>query len=272
LIRGKERISEIYSTLSVHQKLYISTCIVTLTGMFLIFAGGMPFAAVYFSFMLAFYAYVATYDVLRWYKAVSENLVGKAAIGVVFAAASNFAYSLAGQQIADVVHVVPTNFPRTTLFIAIATIPFIMVFIAGMVALVAILMPIVFMVPLFLEGSFQRVVEWLLAGTIRKSTARYVAVTFLFQIIFYGAIGGFVYSMGKRNIPWYAEKMSHATAWLIYNFDMYNGRECKLVGASKLAPLGDAKFLIAHQSPGGDFVFDSPVKCDDLPAPQEVKK
>lgn len=272
LVRCKERISEIYSSLAIHQKLYVNSCIVTSSGLLLIFAGGKPLAAVYLALMLTFYAYVVVYDVLRWYKAIYNNLIGKAVIGLAFTAASNFAYSVAGQQIADTIHVAPTNFSRTALFIAIATIPFIMIVIAGIVATVTMVMPLLSVLPLMLGGTMRRAIEWLVAGTIQKSTVRHMFITCVFQMVFYGVMAGLAYKSGRENVSWYDKKISHATSWLIYNFDMYNGQECNLKEGSKLAPLGDAKFLIAHKSTEGAIVFDSPVKCDDLPAQPAIKE
>ncbi|WP_175892914.1 hypothetical protein [Burkholderia cepacia] len=272
LIRCREKIADEYGGLAAHQKLYVNCCIVTLAGAYLIFMIGKPFGVVYLGLMFAFYLYVVIYDGMRWYKAVSDNLVGKAAIGVSFFASSNFAYSLAGQQIADIVHVTPTNFPRTIVFIAIATIPFIMVIIAGVVALFVAVMPVFFAFPLMLGGSGRRALEWLLAGTIKRSTANYVIATFLFQVMFYGVMAWSVYTTGREKVAWYGEKMSSATSWLIYNLDMYNGRECKVKKGVKIAPLGDAKFLVAHKSSEGEIIFDNPVKCDDLPALPAIKE
>ncbi|VWB83686.1 hypothetical protein [Burkholderia lata] len=272
LIRCREKIVGEYGGLAVHQKLYVNCCIVTLAGTYLIFMVGKPFEVVYIGLMIAFYVYVIIYDGMRWYRAISDNLVGKAVIGVSFFASSNFAYSLAGQQIADIVHVTPTNFPRTIVFIAIATIPFIMVIIAGVVALFIAIMPVFFAFPLMLGGSSRRALEWLLAGTIKKTTANYVIATFLFQVMFYGVMAWSAYTTGRERVVWYGEKMSSATSWLIYNFDMYNGRECKIKMGAKIAPLGDAKFLVAHKSSEGEIIFDNPVKCDDLPAQPAIKE
>jgi hypothetical protein len=261
------KIVEAYASLEIEQKLYANAVLVTLAGLLILFAGGGPFVKMYFIILLAFYGYVVIYDVLRWYKAISDQLVGKAVIGITFAAASNFAYSLAGQKVAEVAHVTPTNFTHTVLFIAISTIPVLMIFSGGVIFSVGILMSSAIMLPFMFGNALHRVVEWLLAGTFKKSTLRFALITRLFQIFFYSTIGLAIFKWGERGMPWYDVEMSKATSWLIYNFDMYEGRECKVGADYKIAALGDAKFLIAKKSTSGVVSFEGPVKCDDLPAP-----
>jgi hypothetical protein len=49
----------------------------------------------------------------------------------------------------------------------------------------------------------------------------------------------------------------------VLKLDMYYGSECKLRAGAKLAPLGDAKFLVAKKKPSGVLTFLPPMKCDD---------
>jgi hypothetical protein len=81
--------------------------------------------------VLLFFGFIALHDVLRWYRALSENPFGKAAIAIGFAIASNLAYALANQLVSQVVHVTPTNFLRTTLFIAVLMMPVLMTLAGG---------------------------------------------------------------------------------------------------------------------------------------------
>lgn len=46
----------------------------------------------------------------------------------------------------------------------------------------------------------------------------------------------------------------------VLELDMYYGSECKFPAGAKLAPLGDAKFLV---EPSGVLTFLPPMKCDD---------
>ncbi|MFM0047503.1 hypothetical protein [Paraburkholderia sediminicola] len=260
------KIAEIYRLLATFQKLYVNACIVSAACFLTGWMGGQPFLRLSIMMVLAFWGAVVVYDVLRWYKVLSGHLVGKAVIGIAFVAASNLAYSLAGQQIASVVHVAPTNFTHTILFIALATIPVLLIFAGGMAFFACLFMSALVMLPVMLGKHVHHAVEWLLAGTLPKSDLQYAMVTRMFQVVFYGVVGSLLFTQGQRGMPWYDKEISHAATWLVFNFDMFEGAECKLGEGYKLAPLGDAKFLIAKRSPAGEINFEHPVKCDDLPA------
>lgn len=259
------KLVETYKGLSTEQKLYVNACILTLSSALLLLAGGKPFLLAYIVLLTIFFGYIALHDVLRWYKALSENLLGKAIIGITFAAATNLAYSLAGQAVAQIVHVTPTNFVRTTLFIAILMIPVLMIFAGGIVFVIGIFMSSVVMLPSLLANFGPRLKGWLFAGTLAESTIRFKFATRFFQIVFYSTIGYTIYITGQNSLTWYESKISYLAPQLIYNFDMYDGHECKIGPQYKLAPLGDAKFLLAQKLPSGNINFKPPVKCDDLP-------
>lgn len=259
------KIAETYRSLATSQKLYVNACIFSGACILTAWAGGQPFLRVSAMMLLAFWGYVIVYDILRWYRVLADHLVGKAAVGIAFVAASNLAYSLAGQQIASVVHVAPTNFTHAILFIALATIPVLLIFAGGIVFFACLFMSSLVMLPVMLGKTFHKAVEWLLAGTLPRSDLRYA--TRIFQVLLYGVVGSVLFTQGQRGMPWYDKQISHAATWLIFNFDMFDGTECKLGEGNKLAPLGDAKFLVARKSPAGEITFDKPVKCDDLPTP-----
>ncbi|WP_174874911.1 hypothetical protein [Vogesella oryzae] len=269
----RERINDLfnkttdtYKKLTAEQKLYVNACLLTTSTIPFYLVGGKPFLGFYFSGLLLFYGYIALHDVLRWYKALSENILGKAIIGITFAAASNFAYSLAGQAVSQIVHVAPTNFVRTVLFIAILMIPILMIFAGGIVFASGIAMSSLVMFTTIVGNTVPNFTQWLFAGTIPESTIRFKSATRLFQFIFYSFLGFYIFTSGQKFSNWYESKISYLAPRLIYHFDMYEGRECKLDSQYKLSPLGDAKFLLAKISPSGDINFEPPVKCDDLPS------
>ncbi|BBF85507.1 hypothetical protein DLM_1891 [Aquitalea magnusonii] len=259
------KLLETYKGLSTEQKLYVNACILMLGLALLLLAGGKPFLLAYIILLTFFFGYIALHDVFRWYKALSENLLGKAIIGIAFAAATNLAYSLAGQEVTQIVHVTPTNFVRTTLFIAILMIPVLMIFAGGIIFFIGIFMSSIVMLPSLLANFDPRLRSWLFAGTLAVSPLRFKFITRLFQIIFYSTIGYTIFASGQNGLAWYESKISYLAPRLIYYFDMYEGQECKLGPQYKLAPLGDAKFLLAQKLPSGIINFEPPVKCDDLP-------
>lgn len=267
LIELKDRAIAKYGDLSTEQKLYSNICIITVASKVFLLLGGSQFAPGCVFIVGAFCTYVALRDVLRWYKLLSENLLGKAVIGLAFAAATNFAYSLAGQVVAQTVHVTPTNFTHAILFITILMIPILMVFAGSVVFVVGIFMSSLVMLPSMVRNTDPRLTRWLFAGTLPESNIKFKLITRFFQLTFYSIIGSIIYQSGKSNMEWYEGKIMHLAPKLVYHFDMYPGTECKLPSGGKLAPLGDAKFLLAHETPSGDIAFTPPVKCDDLPPP-----
>jgi len=260
---------EVYKLLTTEQKLYANVVVFTVFCLLVRIVGTPQFLEIYIFLLLAFCGWVAFHDIYRWCKAISEHLFGKAIIGLSFAVASNIAYSVAGQGVARIIHVAPTNFTHTMLFIAIAMIPILLIFAGGIVFVVSISISSLVMLPSMLGGgavSYGKAVDWIFAGTLRISAIRFNLLTRIFQILFYGVLGYCVYISGQRHMAWYEEKVAHIVPLLIYNFDMYEGRECKLDAGYKLAALGDAKFLIASKLASGDINFGSPIKCDDLPS------
>lgn len=70
-----------------------------------------------------------------------------------------------------------------------------------------------------------------------------------------------LYGYGEQGLGWYAAVVERQIPALVYKLDMYHGRECSLDAGSKLAPLGDGRFLIATQVPSGGLQFLPPVSC-----------
>ncbi|NMV41993.1 hypothetical protein [Ralstonia insidiosa] len=262
-----DKFSEVHATLAAEQKLYINVCLVASFYLLVLVLEGKPVAGTYAELLLLFSAYVVFYDILRWYRQLSEHLFGKALIALTFAAMSNLAYSFAGQVVAQVIHVVPTGFVRTTLFIAIMMIPVLMTLIGGVVFAGGIIMSSLIMI-FSMFGNFDpRIKRWLFAGTLPDSSLKFPIPTRIFQVIFYSIIGYMLFLAGKSSADWYEKEIFYLTPRLIYHFDMYRGLECNKLGEGyKLAVLGDSKYLLGKLSKSGDVSFDPPVKCDSLPA------
>jgi hypothetical protein len=257
--RGRKIVDE-YSSLTTEQKLYVNVCIVLLFLIFIVMLGGMPFMKGYIILFSIFCICVVLYDVHRLLKALSRNFYGKGLMAVAFAASSNLAYSLAGQAINEIVHVTPTNFVHTTLFIAILTIPVLLVLAGGGVYVIGLFTSVVIMLPP-IPSSLKK---WLFAGLFPETTMKYAVVTRIFQVVFYMTIGTTIFHLGQKAMKWYENKIAHMIPELVYQFDMYQGGECSLEPSYKLAPLGDAKFLLAEKSSSGEISFKAPVKCDEL--------
>lgn len=216
-------------------------------------------------FFSAFCAFVVLYDATRLYRSLSEHVWGKAVIGLAFAGSSTIAYAIARQEISSVVHVAPTNLIHSTLLMAIMTIPILIVAMGGIVYIASIAGPALILPILQLNMGKSELKTWLFAGLLRESTMRYPIITAIFQCLFYSLLGGLVSQFGNLQILSYEAQLQKILPALIYQLDLYHGSECALTDGEKLAPLGDAKFLIGKKHPNGQIEFLPPIKCDELP-------
>jgi hypothetical protein len=251
-----------YAALTVQQALYLRVCVVTAFTLFMTKAMPPAEVRIILYASLAFVGYVALWDCLRLYRRVSDSLLGKAAIAVGFAVASTYAYALASQQVAAVIHATPTGFSHTNLIVAIMMIPLIISLTGAFVAAVGTSLSWLVLLPTLLPG-FDKLGKWLFAGTWPQSTLRFAFATRLFQSVFYTTIGFSLVALGRHNSAPYEQFVARQIPTLVYELDMYAGAECRLAPGAKLASLGDAKFLVATKSDEGGITFDPPVKCDD---------
>lgn len=249
--------------LTTEQKLYVRVCILFIIMILLVVAGVRHWGGDFLvGLSLLFMAYVAARDVLRWYRMLSESVLGKAAIALGFAAASSIAYGLAGQRIADVIHVTPTNFSHTNLLVAIMTIPLLITLAGAFFAAIGLFFSSVLMA-LVTFPDINKILTWLLAGEWQPSKIRFARATLVFQSIFFALLGIALYAYGQQGMGWYAAAVERQIPALVYKLDMYHGRECALEPGSKLAPLGDGRFLIATKMPSGELHFPPPVTCGE---------
>eukprot|EP01107_Rhizomastix_libera_P012752 TRINITY_DN3290_c0_g1_i1.p1 TRINITY_DN3290_c0_g1~~TRINITY_DN3290_c0_g1_i1.p1 ORF type:complete len:343 (-),score=-25.80 TRINITY_DN3290_c0_g1_i1:596-1624(-) len=257
------RAAGVYKGLVTEQKLYVNSAIIFLGWLFVYFVGGEYLAVEYFVFLKLFFVYVVLYDILRWYKAVSNTLLGKALIAIFFLAITNFSYSLAAQAVTEVLGVTPINFSRTIIFISIMMIPILMALLGGGVFLggVAVSSFVIFLSLIKVPSNFNK---WVFAGTLPISKIKHAGITRVFQLFFYGTVGIFLFQFGKNNLPWYEKKIIDAVSYYVFNFEMYKAKECQLGKDYRIAPLGDSKYLVAKKNSGNDILFLDPVKCDDL--------
>jgi hypothetical protein len=258
------KLEEFEQTLETSQRLYLRVVqvLLLLPLLYLLDAGSMllPLLGVF----AAFCAFVAGYDGLRWYKSISEHMLGKAAIALLFAVASTFAYAMARQEISAATHVVPTNFQHTTILMAIMTIPLLVV-VAGAV-LFGSSIALSAIAPLFLLfHDMPKVRRWLFADTLKENPMKYLLVTRGFQIFFYATLGAVLFNLGKPAMVRYEKLLLEIAPSAVFELDMYYGRECPLQPQEKLAALGDSKFLIGRPDRQGKVEFFGPVKCEDLP-------
>jgi hypothetical protein len=255
------------TALETQQKLYVRVVLFAVICMLSSLIAAPMVTRSFLILTMCFAAHVAFYDVRRWYRYVSETLLGKAIIGLAFAVSTNFAYSFASQKIAEVIHVTPTNMTYTRLFVAILTIPVLMSLGGAIVYFaVGVVMPFLIAPLHMFKRMPPQLKGWLFADTLPESAQIFPFATLLFQILFYACMGWITWGLGEKGMVYYKNKMPGVVSSLVYEYDMYPGRECKIGDGNKVAPLGDAKFLVAQRDPNGTITFYPPIKCDDLPA------
>lgn len=258
LRRAKSAIAE----LTIEQRLYVRVCILSMIMLLVFTTGNAHWMKEFLVLSLLFIAYVAVRDVLRWYRRLSETLLGKAVIALGFASASSIAYGLAGQEIASIIHVTPKNFTHTNLLVAIMMIPFLITLAGAFASAVGIAFSS-FLMALLTFPNIDNILTWLFAGEWQPSKIRFARSTLFFQAFLFTLVSFSLFAFGRQGMVWYESAVARRIPYLVYELDMYNGTECKLKAGSKLAPLGDGKFLIAVELPLGEFDFLPPVKCDE---------
>lgn len=261
-LKSKNWTLNAYHDTNNEQKLYLIVCsfgILILIGQ----ATGMIFNMKEFLIISLLFMYcVALRDFLKWYQVISEKLLGKAILALGFAIASAFAYGLAGQKISYTIHVTPTNFVRANLLIAIMMIPVIITVAGAFISALGIAMSSLVLLPFMLPG-INKIATLFFPKNPEDQKIRFQFITRVFQLFFYAFIGATLWTFGHKAANWYDEFTAQKISSLVYEFDMYPGTECKLSDGSKIAPLGDAKFLVAKKQASGKIDFLPPIKCDD---------
>ena len=162
--------------LTLEQRLYVRVGILLIVMLLVLTTGSGQWMKEFLVLSLVFILYVAVRDVLRWYKILSETILGKALIALGFASASSIAYGLAGQKIADGIHVTPKNFTHTNLLVAIMMIPFLITLAGALLSAVMIAFSSLFMA-LLTFPNIGKLQSWLFAGEWQPSKTRFARST-----------------------------------------------------------------------------------------------
>lgn len=260
--RFVEHVKSVYARLNVEQQLYLRIGIIFLLAVPMSLFGSVVGSREFLILALFFVGYVACRDILRWYQMISETLLGKAAITLGFAAASAVAYGLAGQLITEAIHVTPTNFLRSSLITGIAVIPVLLLFAGSLMAAIGLASLSLIMLPLMLP-KFDQFILVIFAGTWTIKPIPYPILTRVFQVFLYVTIGLGLSNTGQASLHQYGRFLSERfVPELVYQFDMYHGKECQIAAGTKLAPLGDGKYLTAaRDEKTRQIIFSDPISC-----------
>lgn len=214
---------------------------------------------------------IAAYDILRIYRALSETLIGKGLIALVFAVGSTLAVACAGWFIGELTHVAPSTFPHTMSFLSIAMIPILFV-LAGAIYIPAafLIVPFVWLVAL-VEERAPTLVKWIFARNFERPARRHVLLTLVFQVFFYTFLVTLTPRLLLFGLERHSKEIEAVVAKSIYIFDMYPGTQCKGADGRRTAALGDENYIVAGKE--GDAVkFAEPRKCAlPDPGPQQER-
>lgn len=259
-VKIHQRLLVSYEKLERHQKLY---CSVFLFAMFLVYIYALSRSDFFPKFSLVFICYcfgVAVYDILRIYRTLSETILGKGFVAILFAIGSNLAFCLAGIIVADVTHVSPTTFPHTLSLLAILSIPVLFV-LAGSVLLPGMIL----IAPLLLffselQTRLPFLVRLLFAKKVDTPVRHYVYLTLLFQVILYVFLLTLIPQIALSASSRYQHNLKSSVAGMIYYLDMYPGIECRVDGVYRISSLGDENYILARKN-AFEIQFEPPRKC-----------
>lgn len=264
------RSMQVRAQLNPQQQLYLNAVLVTI-------CAGLGYAMLDAQFhlflilgTLGFYGYIVAYDFARWHAAMAANRYGVAVIGLVFAAASSATFALAKQHVALALGDNPVNALHTTMFVAIMMIPVIIMWAAGILFLLGVMVMVALLLPWPLPRLSPAAKLFLFAGTLPNTQLRYAFLTRLCQAVLFAVVGATLGSAGSIMMPWYQRQIVRFAPTLVFELDMYPSKVCQLKPGYKALPLGDATFLIAQRDAAGTVVFEPlGVKCDTLPTPPQ---
>ena len=249
-----------YETLERHQKLYFNIVLMIplLTYAYLVDAVGMyrPLVLLVFVYSLG----IAAYDVLRIYKRLSESLLGKGLLAVGLTIGSNLALGMAWWIIGEMTRVAPSNFPHTMSFMTIVSIPFLFVLLGVVYVPVAMAAAPLLLTMSTMAARAPQLARWLFAGDVSAPGSRYVFATLGFQLFFYAVLMMVVPRLFVSTVTAHSQAIESAIGTSIFIFDMYPGTECDATAGSRVAALGDERFLIASKIQD-KVTFGKPRKC-----------
>lgn len=257
----RARIVAWYENLEIFQRLYLTVIgLMLVVGYCYLLSPTELFPAMTRGLVLYCYG-VATYDVLRIYQWLSNTLLGKGLIAIGIAIGSNLAFSISGILISSVAHVAASNFAHTLSFVAIASIPVLLIGVGAIFLPITILVAPLIWILSELQTSSPWLMKLLFTKNIIGPTRRHLFATLLFQVFLYS----FLAAMTPRFVIYFVneneQKIESSIKQMIFQFDMYPGTECKVGPHYRTAALGDENYLLASRTSSGTVLFEKPRKC-----------
>jgi len=194
---------------------------------------------------ILFWGMAMTADLLGFYKAVSETLLGKLVLMLGVAMGTNVAIAIAAQIVNGLIGADPSKFTHTIAFTSVlVAVPLILVLLTMFLFLgVGVLAFFVMFHFLPDENSRLMMFPWYKP----RENVQYRGITALVQAISLLAICTFAYQWLQGGQTGYGEFLENRTRWFLYSFEMYQKAPCQLEAGERIAFLDGGRVLIGSE-------------------------
>lgn len=202
-------------------------------------------------------------DLLLLYKAAWETAIGKGLLLLLFAFATNLAYSASSRLVNELVKFDSSSLTYTVNLVAFLLVP-VFVFIGTTVVFAIVLIAGQFYLMLAFHSEQFRNNKCL--GTLMPtSTESYPVVTFFARFIAFPVVLGFIIASGNRATPAYASFVEQTAAAFIFHVESARYSRCEVLPGERIIKVNDQE-IIAVTNVGGTIKF-SPRKCTPVVKP-----
>jgi hypothetical protein len=245
-----------YLRLQVNQRLYVNAIVLLIV--FLssaVILGTSELRGVLF-LSFAFWAAAICYDLLALYKKVYENLLGKAALLLLFSLCTNFAVVLSAQVVNNIVGVDPSKFPHTIALLAILYIPFLAaigfyILFNVFYLILALVSPLLLVFHIVIPDGKAKTI--LLPGYAPPKEIPFRRITIFVQFV---SIAIFCYVMfglstNVNVMQSYTQFLSNTASSFLYHWEMYSKTQCNVEPGTRVTFVSDDRILVGTKDLSG---------------------
>jgi hypothetical protein len=202
-------------------------------------------------------------DLLLLYKAAWETAIGRGLLLLLFAFATNLAYSASSRLVNELVKFDSSSLTYTVNLVAFLLVP-VFVFIGTSVVFAIVLVAGQFYLMLALHSEQFRNNKCL-GSLMPTSTESYSGVTFFARFIAFPVVLGFLITFGNRATPAYSSFIEQTAAAFIFHVESAHYSRCEILPSERVIKVNDQE-IIAVTNAGGTIKF-SPKKCTPVIKP-----
>lgn len=196
-------------------------------------------------------------DLLIIYKTIWETIIGKALLLLMFAFATNLAYSVSSRAVNEIVKFDTSGLSYTVNFVAFLLVP-IFIFIGASIifAIVLVAGQIYLMIALHSEHLRN---NKCLGSLIPKQIESYPGITFSARFVAYPVILGFLIASGSQATPAYTKFIERTAASFIFHVEAAHYSRCKTLPSERVIKVNDQEIVVVTNIDGA--ITFSPKKC-----------